>query len=163
MPDKPDFPQSPLAQILDWLGILLLAALWICTFYIIAQSPGTVPTHFNGAGQADKFGSPSTLWIFPAIGSFIYLLITLIGRHPQSFNYLKPITRENAAAQYGAAVLLLKCLKASLLLLFIIIQWATYFTAKGSISGLGWWFIPSLVVLVFLPILYYLYISLRKS
>lgn len=159
MQTKPASTTAPTSteKILDWMGPLFLATLWISTIFISRSSPATIPTHFGPDGRPDKYGSNETLWIIPAIASFLYFLLTIIGRYPQSFNYLKRITAENAAQQYQAATTLLKCLKVSLLLLFIIIQWATYFTVQGKIGGLGWWFPAAIFILVFIPIIVYLY------
>jgi uncharacterized membrane protein len=56
----------------------------------IARLPARIPTHFNGAGEANGWGSPDTLWLLLVVQVLIcglFLAVPLLGRRfPGSVN-----------------------------------------------------------------------------
>ena len=71
-------------EVLGWLFIL---AIWVLTLTNYTNLPDTIPTHFNGAGQADGFGHKAMILILPVIATILYVGLTALNKFPHAFNY----------------------------------------------------------------------------
>jgi uncharacterized membrane protein len=150
-------------KLVDLLGWLILLALWTLTITNYSSLPDTIPTHFNATGEADGFGSKVSLIALPVIATLLFIGLTVLNRYPQSFNYPTTITKDNALQQYTLATKMLRYLKLVLVLVFGGIEIITIQNATGKAAGLGTWFLPLTLVLVFLPLIYFLIKSVQKS
>lgn len=82
------------------LGIMLVACTVIALLAIYPKMPTTVPTHFNIRGEADVFGSrTSVLWI-ALVMAIIQTLLAWISTKPRIMNYPVSITEQNAQSLY---------------------------------------------------------------
>ena len=110
-------------KLLEPLALLLLLIVWGVTAYAMAGPnplPARIPTHFNAAGQPDGWGTPAMLWMLPGMATAIYLLMSLVARHPSSFHFpmrIHPTARPQLEA---LALRMLSLLKASCLMSFTI-------------------------------------------
>jgi len=152
---------------LDWLGefLALLGALLmvaaIARYY--PRLPATIPTHFNVAGQVDGWGSKQTLFMMPALGILlIYLPITILQRFPHTYNYMWPITEENARAQYQMARTFMIWLKAETTWMFTLISWYTIQMAMKNYHqpNINCFVFPMLAIMA-LTIALYLFLAYR--
>ena len=91
---------------------LILAILW-------KTIPQTVATHFNALGEADAFGSKSSLLLefFFMIGMF--LLLAVIERFPSAWNFPVRMTAENRGRLLLIGAVMLGTLKILIIGLFI--------------------------------------------
>ena len=164
-PDRPVL--RPELEPVDWLiesvalvGVMILAGYVI---YHFPKLPGTIPTHFNGAGLADEFGDKKDFLVLPGIALFIYVFLTIINRVPHLFHYPGKITPLNAMRQYTLATRMIRILKSTLIWMFFYVSYATIRITKNPASGLGVWFIPVFIALLFIPISIYFVMALKKS
>ena len=141
-----------LAELLGWLILLLL---WGWTFTHFSDLPDTIPTHFNATGEADGFGSKASIIGLPLIATLLFIGLTVLNRYPHIFNYPSPVTQNNALRLYTLATRMLRYLKLVLVLVFGGIELMTIQHATGKGAGLGVWFLPLTLVLVFLPLIYF--------
>ena len=125
-------------EIIAALGLLTLLGLSV--FYY-GQLPDQVPSHFGPNGLPDQYGSKTTLWLLPIIGSAIFGLMTFVNKRPDWFNYPVRITPENSLAQYTMASRLIRVLKASVTILFAYLVWGIISVSKGVQAGLETWFL----------------------
>ena len=121
---------------LAWAGLLFI---WGFTIVSYGRLPAIIPTHFNIKGQVDGYGSKMTIWIVPAILAAMVTGISTLNKYPHIFNYLKPITPENAQKQYLLATRLLRYLKLSVVVIFGFITAGTISTANTQKAGIGIW------------------------
>ena len=150
-------------KLVEALGWLILLVLWGWTITHYSSLPETIPTHFNAAGNADGFGSKVSLIALPVIATLLFIGLTVLNRYPHIFNYPTSITQDNALRQYTLATRILRYLKLVLVLVFGGIEFMTIQNATGKGAGLGVWFLPLTLVLVFLPLIYFVVKSLKKS
>ena len=143
---------------IDWiieaialLGLIFLIGYPILNFDIL---PDKIPSHFNALGDPDSYTGKGVIWALPAIGVFMYFLLTIISRNPHSFNYSVKITEENAPKQYKIAVRMMGFLKAIIVVSFAYITYTSIQVVLENKSGLGNWFLPVLLVVVFGSIFY---------
>lgn len=136
--------------------MVLLIFLWAFTIFSFIKLPATIPIHFNASGRPDNYGNKLTLFLLPAIGTIVYAGITYLNKYPWVFNYMVQITEENAGSEYSIATRMLRILKCSIMIIFCIIALYSYWTANGDSETPGWWFLPSILAIIFGPIIYFL-------
>lgn len=127
----------------DWLfeglalaGLLVLIVLPIAYYSAL---PDIIPQHFNAHGEADGFGSKKALWLLPGLGSALFVLMSVLSRHPHLFNYNFKITPENAERQYRLAIQLVRILKVMVMSLFAYLVWGTIQVATSQEKTLDSW------------------------
>jgi len=154
---------SALDQIFELLGWGVLLALWIWTGTSYSSLPDTIPTHFNAAGEADGFGRKASIVGLPVIATLLYVGLTILNRFPHIFNFPTPITPDNALSQYTNATRMIRYLKLILVLVFAGISYQTIQQANGTGEGLGLWFLPLTLVLLFMPLVYFVIKSVQAN
>ena len=150
-------------RLVELLGLLILLTLWGWTITHYSSLPGTIPTHFNAAGEADGFGSKASIIGLPLIATLLFIGLTVLNRYPHIFNYPSPVTQNNALRLYTLATRMLRYLKLVLVLVFGGIEFMTIEHATGKGAGLGVWFLPLTLVLVFLPLIYFVVKSVQAK
>ncbi|MDR3741147.1 MAG: DUF1648 domain-containing protein [Terracidiphilus sp.] len=111
--------------------------------------PDRVPTHFDVAGNPNAWGSPSGLLLLPVIALCVYLLISVVARFPQSFNYPVRVTPANVERLRNATLDMLSWVKAEIGWLFAVLQWAF---VRSALTGNGALFpkiLPVFLVVIF--------------
>jgi uncharacterized membrane protein len=148
-------PLSQQGQILNWIAIAGLVALFAIAIHAWFALPDTIPIHFGLDGKANGWGSKSFLWLFPIVAFLIYGLLTVINQYPHTFNYIVRITEENALPQYQIACSMLHWLKTEMIWLFAYIEWQIFTLATTETPNLGIWFVPVSLIVIFGTIAYW--------
>ncbi|HCQ13394.1 DUF1648 domain-containing protein [Flavobacterium sp.] len=148
--------------IIEVTSYLALVAFWVMTIFAFTTLPESIPTHYNGLGEVDGYGPKATIFFLPVLGTVLFAFLTYIVKKPETFNYTVEITEENALAQYTNSTKLLRFMKLALLILFIVIDYKTIATSNGASDGLGKWFLPFTIALIFVPVVFSVYRSFRK-
>jgi uncharacterized membrane protein len=153
---------SLLDKILESTGKLLFIIIWGLTLFVFFKLPTIIPTHFNASGKPDGFGNKLTILILPIIATLVYFGLTKLNQHPHTFNYINPITEDNAEKQYTIATRMLRVLKIALLIIFSYIILFTYLTTIGFTNGLGVGFLPFTLGVALISIIFYIRQSLKS-
>lgn len=148
--------------LLETLAIVIFLAIWIQAMYYWPQLPERIPVHLNGAGQVDGWGSRTSIWFIPGIALLIYAVLSVVQRYPHTYNYLRPVTKENAYSAYQLAIRLIRFLKMACLLLFLIIHWMILRLAIHEESSTSMLPILAGMVVLFGGIGWYLWKSLKQ-
>jgi len=138
-------------------GWLLVVLNFILVFVFYFQLPDNIPTHFNLKGEADGYGSKSTLWLLPVINLSTYLLMSTIvtKMKPWKYNYPIKVTERNAPKLYAMCIEMMVWLNFGMALLFLVISVEIILKAiEHEAFGLGWTFIPLVAVITLLPFWY---------
>ena len=154
---------NPTDKVFELLGWGVLLALWVWTGTSYSNLPDTIPTHFNAAGEADGFGRKASIVSLPVVASLLYIGLTLLNRVPHMFNFPTPVTQDNALRQYTNATRMIRFLKLILVLVFAGISYQTIQQASGTGEGLGLWFLPLTLVLIFVPLIYFVIKSFQTK
>jgi len=147
-------------ELFGWFSVLVI---WVYTMVNFSKLPDTIPTHFNAMGEADDFGGKASILALPIIATIIFVGISILSRFPHIFNYPVNITKENAQRQYSMATRLMRYVNLITVLILGYITFSTIQSAKGQTVGLGTWFLPVSLGVVFIPIIYYIVVSRKKS
>ena len=147
-------------EIIGWISVFGIWALSLTNYSIL---PEIIPIHFNGAGKADGFGNKTQIFVLPIISTLLFIGLTTLNKHPHMFNYPSQITKENAVHQYTNATRMMRVLKLVIVVLFGLIVFRKIQIVNGHADGLGTWFLPLTMGMIFIPMLYFLIKSLKKK
>ena len=145
------------------IGWLLIISVWGFTVKNYANLPETIPTHYNGAGQADGFGGKATILTLPLIATVLFVGLTILNKFPHIFNYPINITQDNALRQYTNATRMIRYLKLIIVVIFGLIAFKTIQNANEQADGLGIWFLPMTLGLIFIPLIYFVVKSFKAT
>lgn len=165
MTDRPKIKlhHSRVDTLTEITGWLLVIVVWTLTISAYSTLPETIPIHFNGSGHVDGSGNKAMVWTLPIMGTILFTGLTILNDHPHRFNYPVPLTHENASTQYTRATRLIRYLKLVIIVIFTILTNRTIQTATGAGDGLGPWFLPLTLGLIFIPLLGYVASSFLKK
>ena len=140
-------------EILGWISIF---GIWVLTLANYFELPEIIPIHYNGAGEADGFGNKTNILTIPIIATILFVGMTILNKYPHVFNYPSEITDENVFHQYTNATRMIRYLKLTIVIIFGVIVFRTIQNVNGNADGLGNWFLPLTIAMIFIPILYFL-------
>lgn len=143
---------------LAWMAAITAQAL-----YGPNRLPARIPTHFNLAGQPNGWSSPAMLLMLPGIAFAVYLLMSLVARWPQAFNYPVRVTPVNRARLEALALGMIAWLKVELACLFAWIQWASIHAARDPHRGFPAAAMPAALVAIFATIGWHITAMLRAA
>ena len=147
-------------EILGWTSLLAIWALIIANY---TNLPEVVPIHYNVSGQADRFGAKGNVLILPIIATAIFIGLTILNKFPHVFNYPTNITVDNALRQYTNATRMMRYLKFIIVAIFGLIVFQTFRNVYGQTNGLGVWFLPLTLALIFIPLTYFVIKSYKMT
>ncbi len=148
-------------RILRLISYAFFALLWGATLYAWYSLPETIPVHFNFKGEIDRQGSKNNLLILPLLGSFIFIIISLLVRYPHKFNYTVPITEENAAKQYANAILMMRWLLAAVMIILFSLVLGTILIVQKIDINISYLLLPLILGLLSLPMLIFIIRSFK--
>lgn len=150
--------KAPLSKVEIILQILnFTAALALICFLIIiwGKMPDQIPKHFGIDGKVDAWAHKPFILFMPIFGFALNVLLSVLELFPRIYNYPVEITENNAEFMYGNARKMLTWVKFVILLTFSYITVQTARVALGQAKGLGLFFLPVFLVLIFFPTIYY--------
>jgi len=147
-------------EIMSWFFII---AIWIMVLASYSKLPDTIPTHYNGEGQIDAYGGKESILILPFIGAVLFIGLSALNKFPQVYNYPTNITEDNVLRQYTYATRMNRYLKSIVVLIFLVIAFEEIEDANRKSGGLGIWFLPILIVLILIPVIYFIAKSLKAK
>lgn len=148
-------------KILEFIGICFIIIYWFTIIFSYKFLPEKIPIHYNGLGEVDRYSNKISIFLLPILGSFIYILLSILIKHPETFNYNVKITIENAENQYRNSINLYRILKIIILIVFFLIDLKTLNSSIKESENLGFWFILIMLIMIITPIIYYNYKSYK--
>lgn len=139
---------------IEVLCIILLIILWGLSIANYLLSPEIVAIHFDLKGKPDGHGSKWMLLVLPCIPTLLYFAMGFINKYPHHLNYPVTITVSNAKKQYGIATRMIRLVKLSVILVFTIEVLFSLLITLGISKGLGIFFLPLTLLLLFIPVFY---------
>ncbi len=132
--------------VLAWMAVALNAGV---IAYYWPQLPASVPQHFDASGEVDGWGPRALLALLPVLSLVLVGGITWLMRYPHLYNYLWPITEENAPRQYQLANQMLAAIEAVTAFMFAIMSWEICRIAVGETGSMMPYFLPVMMILLF--------------
>ena len=147
-------------EIFGWISVFGIWTLILTNYF---ELPEIIPIHYNGTGEADGFGNKSNIFALPIISTILFIGLTILNKNPHVLNYTSEITEENALQQYTNATRMMRVLKLVIVLIFGLIVFKTIQNVNGNVDGLGIWFLPLTMGMIFIPMIYFLIKANRKK
>jgi uncharacterized membrane protein len=141
-------PISKTERMLDIASALLMLLTFVYLLSIWNDLPQRIPTHFNAAGEPDGWGGKEEIWTLPIIGLLLFIFISVLCKFPQLFNYPVQVTAENAPRLYLWGRQTMKWLNFELVFFFSLGSWHSVQAAFKE-TGLGIWYLPALIIVIF--------------
>lgn len=150
---KLDIPRTRREWLWDILGYTAFIGMIILLIAIWGKLPEEVPAHYNAKGEVDRWGSKWELTILPLISFFNLIFIQALEHFPEIHNYPKRFNASNAKAFYLNSRQMLNQMKNTVLIVFSLISFESIAIALGWSNGLGVWFLPVMLLAIFIPII----------
>jgi len=147
-------------KLIDIISITMLASAFVYLSMNYSALPDRIATHFDGSGHPDGWGSKETIWFLPVLGALLFFGLRFLYNIPHRFNYLVEITADNAEKQYRLAVNMIRYLNLAIAIIFSVIVISMIQIALNRADGLSPLFMVLIVLLIFLPSVYFIYKSL---
>ena len=106
--------------IMNIIGVLALLGSTLFVIIMWSQIPDQIPTHYNFAGEADGYGGKGSLIFMMVLAWFVFVLITVLMRFPNTWNMPVKVTAENKARLYSITRAMLEVIKMLVSLLFAV-------------------------------------------
>lgn len=158
---KIEVPGSAFEKLLNAIAVLSYIGMVVYLFVQYGDLPDQVPVHYNGAGEVDRWGGRGQLFLLPFIGAGLWIGMTVIEKYPHTYNYVN-LTEENAEVQYKNGRRMVNVLKNEILILFSFINIQNIRVATGTAEGLGAFFLPAFLLIVFGSVLFFISRMLRN-
>lgn len=154
-------PQNSTDLWIDRFSFLLFFIIWLSVFVYYPDFPNEIPTHFNGRGQADAFGSKQSIWILMGVFSSIFIGIYILNKYPHLHNYTVKITEENALKNYRFSTRVLRVVNFLNLLLLAYILKTMMTPYEKQSTAFGGWFLPTIMI-GSLVLIIYIFVKANK-
>ena len=129
------------------LAGLMFAAAVVADFY--SRLPERIATHFNEAGVANGFGARSTLWVLVGIAALLYATLSAINFVPRIVSLKRPLAPERERVVLAEVMGMVGWVKAEMCWMFGYLALAMVRNGMGLQVGIGAWFLPVTLVVVF--------------
>lgn len=133
-------------KILNILGWLSLFGLLVYVWFLWNTLPNQIPSHYNFQGEIDQYGGKSTILIAPITMAFLFMLLVIVERFPNSWNIPVEICEDNKERVYESMRLMLVGMRA----MFMINAFLTTYAMSHALQ------LPSLYLPIFIGIVFLL-------
>ncbi|HET8861565.1 DUF1648 domain-containing protein [Marivirga sp.] len=144
-------------------SLVILVVTWIYVFLSYSELDSEIPVHFNTSGEADRYGDKQSIFLLPILSVVFFFGLSILNKFPHIFNYPTEITEENAEKQYKNATNLIRTLNLLIVFIFAFITFNMINAKTENSAVLGEWFIPSIIIIINLPGLYFLTKAFKKK
>jgi uncharacterized membrane protein len=140
-------------ELIALAGVVFAGAV-VADFY--SRLPERIATHFNSAGMANGVGARSTLWLLVGIAVLLYAALSVINFVPRVVNLKRPLAPERERAVLAESLAMVGWIKAEMCWIFAYLCLAMVRNGIGLQVGIGAWFLPVTLVVVFGTCAFYL-------
>jgi len=147
----------PIDHVLDVVGAASILLMVVYGALHYADLPDSIPTKFGVDGSPTQWSPKPVIWLLPLIGFKVWVGIYWINKYPHIFNYLKPITPENAHYQYQISTRFMRYLNTGIAVMFAYLFINSIQTGLGHQQGISVWLLPVFLVTLFGSIVVYLF------
>lgn len=148
-------------KFIEVIGWFSLVCLWIICILPYENLPEIIPTHFNASMEANDYGSKMSIFFLPVIGTLLFLGLSVLNEHPHIFNYPVKITADNALYQYTNATRMIRSFKLIIAFVFGFAVYMIYEAVKGKAGSVGFWGMPLVLGIIFIPLVYFIVKAVR--
>ena len=129
------------------LAGLVFAWAVVADFY--SRLPERIATHFNVEGVANGFGAKSILWVLVGVAVLLYVTLTVVGGLSRVVRLQRPLAPEREKVVLAESMAMVGWVKVVICWMFAYICLAMVRNGMGLQVGLGAWFLPVTLVVVF--------------
>jgi len=138
--------------------ICVIQIIGIIIYLLVAWGdiPDQIPGHFGASGEVTRWDNKGTLFIMPGIAVVIFIVMSVVERYPHLWNTGVRITEENKFRIYRILKGLLDSIKLVIVTMFSFITIIQSFARE-----LPMWFLPVILCMIFIPIVFHIVLLIR--
>ncbi|MBI1306320.1 MAG: DUF1648 domain-containing protein [Bacteroidetes bacterium] len=148
-------------RVLELISLVGLIVMIVIPIVRYNKLPDHIPIHFGADGNANRIAAKISIWILPAIGLFMYILLTALTRSPEMYNYPVEITRTNAHRQYRLSQRMLRIIAVIVVLFLAVLTFQITQISMSGVTHLSAGYALFLVGSIVLTVVVYAFISMR--
>ncbi len=135
--------------------LCLIWAFYPLFFYKRLDAETLIPSHYNLLGEVDGWGDRSFLWALPSIAFVVYIILSILQRYPEMYNYPIKVTKKNAKSLHRLGVQLIRYIKFITIFIFAYLNNRSFSSAiEGKNSDLNLYIIGILTIGLFVVTLF---------
>ncbi|WP_174614301.1 DUF1648 domain-containing protein [Virgibacillus ihumii] len=152
---KVKVPATKWELLFHFLSLVVMLSTIVYAIYQYESLPDRIPTYFNAQGEADGWGSKSSIFILPVITALTFILLYFLTKAPHIFNLPVTITEDNAPRIYSLARTMMAVFNFEIVLILSYATWSTIQATRGeSTLGVGFIlftiFVPLITMILFI-------------
>jgi uncharacterized membrane protein len=129
------------------LAGLIFSGAVVADFY--SRLPERIATHFNAEGMANGLEARSTLWVLVGVAVLLYAALSVINFVPRVVSLKRPLAPEREKVVLAESMAMVGWIKVELCWMFAYLCLAMVRNGMGLQVGIGAWFLPLTLVVVF--------------
>jgi uncharacterized membrane protein len=126
---------------------LVFSVAVVADFY--SRLPERIATHFNAEGVANGVGAKSILWVLVGVAVLLYVTLTMIEGLSRVVRLQRPLALEREKVVLAESMAMVGWVKVVICWMFAYLCLAMVRNGMGLQVGLGAWFLPVTLVVVF--------------
>jgi len=155
-----DLPNTNVERNFDLVSFACVVIMVMGSIAMMAYLPDRIPIHWNLKGQADGFGSKTTMLLLPMFSVLFFCMFSWVYKIPHKYNYAQKLTPENYEEQYLGSRKLLRIIHAFSQITFVCILGFILNGAFGESQNIPFWFPPLVLIAgVGFPVIYAIRLS----
>jgi uncharacterized membrane protein len=147
-------PRSKPQWFLEGFSLLLVILMFAMLAVHWSQFPDQVPAHYGISGTPNGWHGKSFLLILPSVAALIWIVLTAAETKQHLINIPFEIDRSSPQVQQVLRNMVITE-KAFAMIVFAWLAAMMVRTALGLAQGLGAWFLPVSLALIFAPLIMY--------
>jgi uncharacterized membrane protein len=116
--------------------------------------PEIIPTHFGFSGTPDAYGNKSSLFVIVVIAIMLHLLLAMLSKFPQYYNYPFEITERNVEPLYKIGRQTMLVIDLEITFFLSVLTWQNIQAAIGKFQGINSSFLFLFLVVIFGTIIF---------
>ncbi len=149
--------------ILETVSIVALLSLLVFTLLFWPGAPPKTPSHFGWSGLPDAWDAKGMLPTMVYLTVCLFILFSVLSRFPRVINFPVPVTEANSKAQLQLRFSAIIWIKTELVIFTAYIGIQGMRIASGQAEGLGVWFAPVLLLVLFGTMVFFVYRAYRLN
>jgi hypothetical protein len=150
-------PLTWLDKVMEFFCFVALLCLWILTWYFHEMELRAAPQDFSFFKNPSYYWASNMTYTLPMIATAVYVLLTYRNRRPIPVEHIIQVNPEKQAKLLQINQRLMRWVKINIVFIFIIIEVLSYTTGSNGGTGIPYFVVFFLPVLMVGPVVYFLF------
>jgi uncharacterized membrane protein len=151
----PKSKKNPLDILLEITGMIVILGCFVFLALNYQDLPDSLPRHYGADGVPDAYGGKGIIWVLPAIGLVLYIVIGLISHVPGLINLPFRTAPEQVEIHQRRYARMIRILNVAMVCIFAFLTFHSAQIGFGNQSQLPQYFsLVAITLLLGIPLIY---------